>query len=221
MFRISGLFAVLSLVGFASAASAATVNFAASGFTDQDGNGVDTAFSAVVSDLAPNTVSFGLSLNTGSLETGDILSIGFGLEQGSVFSASTTFTNVTTNTGDGITAICLDTSCSGKDFGFKGGLFKNFSFGAAVQIGDNGSSSGLNTLISFDITDADLTALAFSAIGLRIQTVGPAPVGGGGSLKLINQTPITPMPLPAAGWMLLAALFGMFGFKRMQRRASV
>ncbi len=200
----------------AGAASAATVEFGPTGWTNEGGSTVGTDYLASIEDIAGG-VSFSLALTADSVDTGDILLIGF---EGVNLSAAT-LDNVVTSTGDAITAVCTNvSSCGGGGGGFTGGIFNSFTFDTLLRIGTSGSASGLNTSISFDALLAGLTSADFSAIGLRIQTVGTSPDGGGGSLKIWNDDPTTPapVPLPAGGLLLLTGMGGMFVARRRKQR---
>lgn len=208
---LAGAALALSAMG----SSAATVQFGPTGWVNQNGTASSATYVATLTDISGG-VSFSVDLAAGSVNTGDILLIGFG---GPTLT-SATFANVATNTGDGITNTCFNASSCGGGGGFTGGSFNSYTFGTLVRIGTNGSASGLNTSVAFDIDLAGLTAADFTTLGLRVQTVGASPDGGGGSLKLRNDDPTTvsTVPVPAAGVLLIGALGGL-GLLRRRKSA--
>lgn len=216
MKKFTGLIATMltgAMVMAGSTATAATVTFDGSGFVNQGGTPFDV-FDITLTDITGG-VKLTLSPSAGASITGDTLLIGL---EGATLGLGN-FSNVSTNTGDGITAVCNNVStCGGGGGGFTGGSFNSFTFDTVVRIGTNGSASGLNTMVMFDMLAAGLDVGDFSAVGIRIQTVSGA--GGTTSLKLINRTPTT-IPLPAAGLLLLGALggLGMTGWRRRRMPA--
>ena len=187
-----------------SAASAAVVEFDSADFVDQEGNPYDV-FDATLTDIAGG-VTFSALLDPMTIVSGDVYLIGF---EGATFALGA-ITNVNTNTGDAVTAVCNGvTACNGGN-GFTGGVFNTFTFDTIVQIGSSGSSSGLNTAISFDI--AGVSAADIDILGFRLQTVTGAGVDADGkpitSLKILNDDPQV-IPLPAAGFLLLGGLGGL------------
>lgn len=223
VFQRLAVVAAAAIIGLSTVASADTVSFGPTGWLDQNSDTVGTDWNVSITDIAGG-VSFSSSLVAGSSDTGDILMIG--LEGTSLAGAS--YTNVATNTGDGVTNVCPNTNSCGGGGGFNGGIYggqNGFEFDTVVRIGTNGSSSGLNTVVSFDIILGGLKAADFTHVGLRLQTVGTNPGGGGGSLQIINDPapngvtgPLPPVPLPA-GMLLLLGGLGGFGALRMRRRA--
>lgn len=203
--------ATVAAIAISSNASAATVTFGPTDWLDQGNNSVGADFLVTISDISGG-VSFDLSLAPGSVDTGDVLYIGFeGV--GSIPVGS--FSNLSTNTGDGITDVCYDTTKCGSAQGFQGGFFNSFTFDTIVQIGDQGSSSGLNTDVSFDI--AGVTAADFLLLGLRVQSVGSAPNGGDGSLKIYSEPSAIPLPAPA---LLLFGALGGLGYVGRRRKLT-
>ncbi len=96
------------------------------------------------------------------------------------------------------------------------------TFDVGVAIGNTGSGSGFFDSFDFDVlaTDLDISAFFDQTFALRGQTVGPAPNGGQDSSKQFGvagsgpDTPPAPVPLPAAGWLLLAGLGGLAAARR-------
>lgn len=63
--------------------------------------------------------------------------------------------------------------------------------------------------------NTSLNATDFSVMGLRLQSTGP---NLGGSAKVIDNTPEV-IPLPAAGWLLLAGVGGLAAMRRRKTAA--
>jgi len=211
MKKLTGLLAAAltgAIVTAGSTATAATVTFDGPGFVNQGGTTFDV-FDITLTDITGG-VKLTLAPSPGASITGDTLLIGL---EGVALGAGD-FANVSTSTSDGITNVCNNVSSCGPGGGFTGGSFNSFTFDTLVRIGNQGSSSGLNTMVMFDMLAAGLDTGDFSAVGIRIQSVSGA--GNTTSLKLINDTPTT-VPLPAAGFLLLGALGGL-GFAARRRR---
>ncbi len=192
----------------ANTASAATVQFDADSWVDQDGTSIAMSTSATLTDDGLGNVLVDIAVSALSVVSGDILRVAF---DGLLF---TTVTNVTTNTGDGVTVNC--NTCGGGNTGFTGGSFKNQVFDTIVDIGGTGSSTGSNTNISF--LAMGVSAEDANAVALRVQTV--TGLAGTTSLKLINTTTDIPneVPLPAAGFLLIGGL-GALGLMRRRQTA--
>ncbi|MCP1168371.1 VPLPA-CTERM sorting domain-containing protein [Limimaricola litoreus] len=174
---------------------------------------------------------FQVALDPTTPSTGDVLGLGFSSSIPGI--ASTDIQGFTSPTGDGVTNFLTNTSkCGTGPTGNGGGCKFDAAqvFDYMLRIGDTGSASGLNNDFSFYINkDVDLDTTTFSAVGIRAQTVGAPPTGGGGSTKDYNlkpeciancgddAPPPNPVPLPAAGWLLLAALGGTAGLRRFRK----
>lgn len=208
---VGAVFALgLSVVG----AQAATVEFGAADWTNESGVAGSSSIAYFVE--IDDTTTAGafhvmVSVDAGSANTGDIRGIGFDTSLSGV-----SISNFMSNTGDGIGTVSSGTNLGGGlNFSGGGGAVDN-DFDVLFEVGTSGAASGLNTTLSFDVNYAGaavLDLLTFSNFGIRTQTVGPAPTGGDGSLKAFNSNPTIPpisaVPLPAAGWMLIAALGGL------------
>lgn len=201
---VAGAFALLAT----QEADAAVVQFGPSDWVNQEGDPINITSTTTLTDDGFGNVLVELAISGLSSVTGDIFKIGFeGLSFTSINSASA-------NTGDSVSVLC--NNCDGQPNGFQGGLFNSApydTFDTIVQIGMMGSSSGLNSMISF--VAEGVSALDAIAVGLRIQTVSG--VDGTTSLRLINETP-SEVPLPAAGFLLLGGL-GALALMRRRKTA--
>jgi len=102
-----------------------------------------------------------------------------------------------------------------------GGPSGTFDIAFGFDDGENGGN-GRQIILPFTFTLADLGTLTLSSItriGLRFQSVGDLGLDGlgDGSEKLISFSTPTPVPLPAAGWLLLS---GLAGIRILRRRKA-
>ncbi len=208
--RIFGA-AIAAGVLLSGAASAATITFSGGSFVDQDGT-TSNIFDVTLMDVAGGV---SVDIARSGAANGDIYLIGF---EGVNF-AATDISAFSSNTTDTVAAVCHNVKvCSGGvGTGFNGGSFNSFTFDTLVQIGDTGSSSGLNNDLSFNI--AGIMTSDISALGFRVQTVSG--VGSATSLKIINDDPTTPpvsdVPLPASVMLLLGGLGGLVAMRKRTR----
>ncbi len=176
---------------------------------------------------------FQVALDPASPSTGDVLGLGFNSSIPGITLAD--IQGFSSPTGDGVTNFLTNTEKCGTGLSGNGGGC-NFNgtgqvFDYMLRIGTNGSATGLNNNFSFYINkNVDLDTTIITAVGIRAQTVGAFPNGGRGSTKDYNLTPEcikncggdsapppNPVPLPAAGWLLLAALGGTAGLRRFRK----
>ncbi len=220
----------IATIGLASSASAATVEFTTPDWTNQDGVQSSIQYDVIIDDTTKaGSYHVDVSINAGSTATGDALL--FALD--SIFNEATDFviSGFSSNTGDAITGICYDQSGCGQgggDFGSATPSKLGGPFDLIVRIGSQGGGAqSLNTNFSFDLDYVGplaslpgLQGFTFTRAGMRVQTVLNDPINT--SLKLFNDDPnfddpnivVDDVPLPAAGWMLIAALGGIGAMKR-------
>jgi hypothetical protein len=133
-----------------------------------------------------------------------------------------TLSTTTSFVGADITAVALNTINAGGGNNLNGtiaSLVPGGTFDAAITFGGSGSSSGLLTTTSFTLNDNGGAILlshiaGIGGIGVRAQTVGLPPDGGGGSSKLYGEEgvvttsdpPHIPEPASALIWLSLSAV---------------
>ncbi len=214
-------------IALATSASASVLTFGPGGTTyNEDGQ---IPYTVRIDDNTAGKFTVQVSTNAGSGDdTGDILGFGFDTS----LTGLSSFDLLSSSTGEGITGLYADASSCGSGCNFNGTSVVADPFDYILRIGDQGSSNGLLTDFAFTIaTDQALTATSFTRVGFRTQSVGLFPDGGNGSAKDVNGNPVftpgtpggeepgaSPVPLPAAAWMLLAGIGGLFGMAR--RRAA-
>ncbi|MEX2316147.1 MAG: hypothetical protein WD669_03280 [Pirellulales bacterium] len=169
-----------------------------------------------VNDNTSGLLSFVVSIlpNLSLPNTGDLFGVFLEFSPHPSLSTSTSFV------GADITAVALNSisGTGGNNLnGTIAGLVPGGTFDAALTLGSSGSSSGLLTTSSFTLDDNGGAILLghIVGIGVRAQTVGLPPDGGGGSSKLygidgvttIEDPPAMPEPASALIWLLLTAVF--------------
>jgi hypothetical protein len=109
------------------------------------------------------------------------------------------------------------------------GLVPGGTFDAAITFGSSGASGGLITSTSLTLDDLGGTLLLshLVGVGVRAQTVGLPPDGGGGSSKLYTEdfsVPVILDPVPEAAtiamWLGLAGVFGGVGLRNRRLRRA-
>lgn len=219
-------------------AQAATVTFASPDWVYNNTDASEQANWLVeIDDLVANQWTFNISIAAPTTAVGDVLAFGFDSAlTGLTFSS---ISNVSTSTGETLldpiygNGTNSQTSC-GMGCNFNGvtdpGTNSALAFDYILKFGGQGSNNGLITSATFQIASAGLTlnSASFTQVGLRIQTLGTPPDGGGGSAKDYNSTPIftpsggtvpvDPVPLPAALWFIITALgsVGLLGWRKQK-----
>lgn len=213
--------AALAMVLSAGAASATTVSFG--NFVSS--NGADKLSPIVTVDDSPvGSFLISVSLTPGTFE-GSMTALFFDLGGQSV--ARTDVTNVmsggTTYTEEpDANNVNNDMYQFGTDFGVGGnannlnGVPGNGAFSVSFGLGFNqqdGVARQPDTL-TFNLDDTGLTLDDFARVGMRFRDT----TNNAGSDKLIGSVVSTPspIPLPAAGWLLIAGLGGL-GAARLRK----
>jgi hypothetical protein len=208
----AALIAGAGALTFAQTASATTVIYT---------NAEPTPKLQLIIDDAAAPGKFRFSLST-TIGTADYLALAFNfggtsIAQGDISLVSATLENNTPSTP----ALVLYGNSTGSQNTCGNGCNFNGSgsatlFDYIIRIGENGGGSNYVKTVVFDImASGSLAASPFSGFAVRAQsTTNP-----GGSIKT-NLTPPAPVPLPAAGFLLLGALGGLGFVGRRRRKAA-
>ena len=187
---------VLSLFALSGAASAASLTF--SDFTSTNPDQLDPTVT-----ITENGLNFDVSLDLADGQFGNLTTFYIAadgdLSCGSLTNFSTSPTSCVTN----LSNVPNDGSINPLDDDFDFDLALTF-----LQTGSNKVDVALP--FSFSIVETMLELSDFEAIGLRFKSSSNA----GGSDKLVGTPDMTPIPLPAAGWMLIAGLGGLAAARR-------
>jgi hypothetical protein len=214
---IRTVLAATTFAAMSSVASAATLTFGPTGWDYNEAGQVPWVVSIDDNTAGEWNVSLSIASGPGT-DTGAIL--GFGFDTSLVGLTAASFALVSANTVEVITGTFQNAVACGGGCNFNGAT--NDAFDWIIRLGKSGTSDGLLNDIVFKIFTAETLALdSFTRVGIRAQGVGAGPNGGTGSAKDIHDdpdfdTPAT-VPLPAAGWLMLAGLGGIAAFAR--RRA--
>jgi len=180
--------------------------------TNTDNPVIDTAPSVVITDLGASTLKFSVSTpNANGLLSAIYIDVA-----GDPSFAASAVSSMTA--GVSIVDFTEDTNAigNGRDLGGNftfGGMAGLFDIGFGFDDGQNGGA-GRQIVLPFEFTLAGVMLSDIERIGLRFQSVGTLGQDGlgGGSERLIGE-----VPLPAAAWLFLSGLAGLFGVKRLKR----
>lgn len=172
----------------------------------------------MIDDATPNLFTVKVRVDPTSTVIGDILGIGFDVAP--TYKALLSASDIA---GTQVTGIFQNTRSCGQGCNFNGITSDIFDW--IVRIGQQGNTGGLITATTFTIAThgQTLDTNTFTTVGIRAQSVGPGPNGGGGSAKDISSTRtlITAVPEPSSTLLLALALGSMcsFGWRRSKRAA--
>ncbi len=202
----------------AAAAATAAVSAQAATVTYQSTEFDEPKFAVSVSDDTAGRLTFGIDLIAG---TGDVL--GFGLNSSLGQFGQTSVSNVSTSTGEALTGVFNDTRACSSGCNFNGGGRPTFD--TILRFGAQGSGNGSITSLSFDVaTMQTLADFSFTTFGIRAQSTNNTTSGDdSGSVKLTEfdeVVDVAPVPLPAAGWGLLAAMASLVAMRRRRAAAA-
>lgn len=220
--RYLAVAAVLTFFVNANAAQAATID---SWATTTDNPVIDTAPTVTIDDTSnSNSLTFNISIpNT----NGQLSGVWLGFDGSFDFEAADL---MVLNGGPAIT-VFDDALPENNDIGNGRNLAGNFTspinskseglFDFGIGFGTNDNTRQIDLPFSFKLDDqgGTLGLDNLQYVGLRFQTVGTLGQDGPGneSEKLIGQPSVSPVPLPAAGWMLLAGVGGLAAMRRRKR----
>jgi hypothetical protein len=192
--------AAIATVVAAQGAAAATVVYTGSA----DG----TDYMLTFDDTAGDRID--VTINTSGNNT-DLLGLGFDFSGMLEFAS---FGFYSSSTGEGVTDLCMNTDTCGQGLNFNG---TGATFDYIARLGDQGLFNGqyLENIAFFFETNLGLAALGDS-FGIRAQSTG---ANGEGSIKMIDFEEVAPVPVPAAGLLLLTALGGLGLWRRRQSAA--
>lgn len=108
------------------------------------------------------------------------------------------------------------------DLAFSGaGLVSSGSFaGSTLTPATNGSGDLAGFWTQWVVGDSNLALFNWTLTGL-IRSTTPSPIGDGETLRFrVEALDVAAVPLPAAGWLLLSGLAGVFALGREARRGS-
>lgn len=223
---ISAVSAVVLACG-ASSVSAATLTFD-SWLTTTDNPVIDSDPTVVVDDAATaNNLTFTVSIPFANAE---LSGVWLDLDTAATFSVGD-FTSLTT--GVTIDSVQFNVNDLGNGINLSGDAAGGssagvFFVGLRFDDGENGGAGRQIELpLTFAVNDQSGTLGLgdVERVGLRFQSVGTLGVDGlgGGSEKLVS-APLgdsgTVIPLPAAGWLLLAGIGGLAAMARRKKAAA-
>ncbi len=172
-----------------------------------------------IEDFGTDQVQFTLAVN--SSNTGNIADLrGFFFDYAG-FDETAPFFSLGGTNGSDIGAIDIGDALNlGGGVNLNGGGVTSFDIG--LEIGTAGIGSDDFQTFSFTFGQAGLVLREANffdqRMGVRATSTGAPGSGRGGSSKVIGTVPEpSPIPLPAAGWMLLAGLGGIGAVSRLKK----
>lgn len=202
--------AVLVFAGSATLASSATVQFSLDVVTP----GQASSRTDVVLEDVTGGVTFSYTVND-PVNTADITAVYFNLGNGFSYSDLTFSGSAVTKTG-------------GTQRNIQGGnIGQYFDVGAAIgtAVGTLAPELFKSFVFSVFATDLDVSDFLGQTFAVRGVNVGAFPDGGFLTSKNYGTAPdqvapeqLAPVPLPAAGWMLIAGVGGLGAMSRRRRK---
>jgi hypothetical protein len=196
-----------AFMGIGTESGAATIAYV--------GSTQGTDFKITVDDNTAGQINFVVQ-STANPNNADLYALGFNWSGATVPSTTIDpgdFNTVSSNTGETISAVCASCSNAGNGANFNG---TNQTFDFIVRMGSSGTQAS-NFLTDFRFYVASTLSLndaLGSGLGIRAQTTGP---NGQDSIKLVDFTTFAPVPLPAGGLLLIAALGGLGLTRRLRK----
>lgn len=198
--------------GLAGQASAASISFLANTQQGSDALAVDVTLTDVGS-----TVRFDLAVNAAA-GGGNIADL-----QGFFFDIGGTFGSGYTAVGADVTAFDADENSVnnlGGGVNINGGGQNAFDFGVRFGTSGIGKDDIQTTSFVFGLTGGTVSIADFFGqnVAIRGTSTGLPGSNRGGSSKTEGTVPTpSPVPLPAAGWMLIAGLGGLGAMRRLRK----
>ena len=203
---IMGAAAALSVFALSGAANAASVTF--NSFVSNDSN----PLGATVTITESGMNMFDVSLDLADGDTGRLTGfyLGTSLDEPNDVRCSQLSFNASFDAPS-----CNDSGAPANNNSNLNGLIDNYAvFDFSLAYPQQGNANYIDEtdlpVVLFTITSDMLTLADFENVGLRFQASN-AP---GGSEKLYDDNPMSPVPLPAAGFLLLAGLGGLAAARR-------
>ena len=175
-------------------------------------------WNVMIDDATANLFTVKVRIDPTSTMIGDILGLGFNVAP--TYKALLTASDIA---GTQVTGTFQNTGSCGQGCNFHG--VTPSTFDRLVRIGHQGTAGGLITATTVTLATHGQTwdTSTFPMVGIRAQSVGLGPNGGGGSAKDTSSTRtlITAVPEPSSTLLLALALGSMYAFVRRRSTRAV